>query len=238
MQPPLAQGPWCEGYSSGGSSSAPQSEPWRSHTQVYSAKDHLMAQHSHVWAQIPHLPIQFAACAWKPGAPVLKCHLLQSFLLPQVNDSGLTVRAGQFLCSAGALPMSWHCSDTAILMFCFIIYRGNIQGQGRCWEGNRQSQDNLLNLCSLILSEPQGAEYLWAEHESSQAKQPFLGDRIYRRALFALQEGNKAVPGEHRFTGSPSSSSWELLAGCGCAFQELSPDQLLTAKSSAPVCKN
>lgn len=223
-------------------------------SRFYFAKDHLMAQHSNVWAQIPHLPIQFIACAWKPGAPVLKCHLSQSFSLTSVKDSSVTVRAGQLLCSqplgaARALPMSWHCSDTHIFIFCYNMYRGNIQGQdqGRSWEHNRQSQKNLQNLCSPPgtasfyqcprLKQSQVAEYLWAEHESSWVKQPFLGDRIYR-AVLALQESSKAVPGEHRFTGSTSFSSWELLAGCGCAFQELSPDQLLRAKSSAPVCKN
>lgn len=124
---------------------------------------------------------------------------------------------------------------TDILMFCGIIYRWNIQGQGqgRCWEDNRHSRTTCWIYAapwhSLIWSECWGAEYLWAEHESSQVKQPFLADRIYR-PVFALQESNKAVPEEHRFTGS-SSSSWELLAGCGCAFQELSPDQLLRAKS-------
>lgn len=205
------------------------------HIQVYSAG--IIWWHK-VWAQTPQLPVQFTACAWKPGAPA---ELTPVWILSATtfSDSSVTARAGQFLCSqhlgaAGALPEPWHCCAT-ILMFCGIIYRWNIQGQGqgRCWEDNRQSRKTCWIYTapwhSLIWSECWGAEYLWAEHESSQVKQPFLGARIYR-AVFALQESNKAVPEEHRFTGS-SSSSWELLAGCGCAFQELSPDQLLRAKS-------
>lgn len=71
-------------------------------------------------------------------------------LSPQVNGSGVTARAGQFLCSqhlgaAGALPKSWHCSETATLMFSYIIYRGNSQGQG---QGRCYRQKNLLDLSS------------------------------------------------------------------------------------------
>lgn len=89
-------------------------------------------------------------------------------LLPSVNDSGVTARAGQFLCSqhlgaAGAFPAPCH-SHIDVL---YIIYRRNIQsqGQGRCWEDNRLSPSQTCWIYtvpwhSLVYQNTEGWEFM------------------------------------------------------------------------------